>query len=73
MTAPRILMPLLFAACMRIVTGIRSSSHWPRRQITFKLARQLWQPVAAMAESYCFWPRAVWLSGWILAVSVRNG
>ena len=36
---------------MLIVTGIKSVSHRPRRWITFILARQLWQPVSAMAES----------------------
>ena len=41
MTAPRILMPWLFAACICMVTGIRLSSHRPRQRITFMLARQL--------------------------------
>lgn len=44
MEVPGIVMPLLFAACMPIVTGIRSVSRRPRRWITFILARQLWQP-----------------------------
>ena len=49
-TAPSICIPLLFAACMCIFMGIRSSSHRPRRQITLLLARQLWQTVSAIAE-----------------------
>ena len=48
--APSICIPLLFAACMCIVTGIRSSLHRPRRQITLMLAKQLWQPLSAMVE-----------------------
>ena len=51
MTAPRILIPLLFTACICMVTGIRSLSRRPKQQITFMLAKQLWQPVLAMAES----------------------
>ena len=47
MRAPRILIPLLFTACICIVTGIRSLSHRPRRRMTF----MLWQPVSAIAES----------------------
>jgi len=50
MTAPRILIPLLFTACICMVTGIRSLSHRPRRRMTFMLAKQLWQPVWAIAE-----------------------
>ena len=42
---------LLFAACMSVVTGMRSFSVKPRRRMTVMLARQLWQPVSAMAES----------------------
>ena len=44
-------MPLLFAACMRVVTGMRSASLKPRRRMMLKLARQLWQPVSAIAGS----------------------
>ena len=33
------------------LAGIRSSSRRPKRRITFMLARQLWQPVSAMAET----------------------
>ena len=51
MTAPRILIPLLFTACICIMTGIRSLSHRPRRRMIFMLAKQLWQPVLAIAES----------------------
>ena len=51
MTAPRMLIPLLFTACIFIVTGIRSLSQRPRRRMTFMLAKQLWQPVSAIAES----------------------
>ena len=50
MIAPSICIPFLFTACMCIVTGIRSSLHSQRRQITLMLAKQLWQPVSAMAE-----------------------
>ena len=44
-------MPPLFAACMRVVTGMRSASLKPRRRMMLKLARQLWQPVSAIADS----------------------
>ena len=50
MTAPRILIQLLFAACICMVTGIRSLSRRPRRQMTFMIAKQLWQPVSAIAD-----------------------
>ena len=50
MMAPSICIPLLFAACMCIVMGIRSSSYRPRCRITLMLAKQLWQPVSAMAD-----------------------
>lgn len=50
MTAPRILIPLLFTACICMVTGI-SLSLRPRRRMTLMLAKQLWQPVSAIAES----------------------
>ena len=43
--APSVFIPLLFAACMCIVMGIRSSLHIPRHHITL-LARKLWQPVS---------------------------
>ena len=44
-------MLLLLAACIRIVTGIRSFFCRPRRSMIFMLARQLWQPVSAMADT----------------------
>ena len=47
--APRMLMPLLFAAYIRMVTGMRSFSRKPRCCMIFKLAKQLWHPVSAMA------------------------
>ena len=47
--ASRMLMPLLFAACIFIVTGIRSDLLNPNLWSTFMPARQLWQPVSAMA------------------------
>ena len=50
-TAPRMLILLLFTACIFMVTGIRSLSHRPRQWMTFILAKQLWQPVSAIAES----------------------
>ena len=50
-TAPMILIPLLFTACICMVTGIRSLSLRPRRRITCMLAKQLWQPVSAIADS----------------------
>ena len=50
MTAPRMLIPWLFTACIFMVTGIRSLSHRPRRRMTVMLAKQLWQPVSAIAE-----------------------
>ena len=47
-TAPRILIPLLLAACIFSVTGISVSVLIPRGEIVFRPARQLWQPVSAM-------------------------
>lgn len=41
LTAPRILMPWLFVACICMVPGIRSPSHKLRWWITVMLARQL--------------------------------
>ncbi len=49
MAAPRMVMPLLLAACIFIVTGMRSFFFRPSLLMILKLARQLWQPVSAMA------------------------
>ena len=81
MMTPSIFIPLLFAACMCIVMGIRSSSQRPRRRITLMLARQIWHLVSAMAEIVivfgCWviglYPGALYSSGWAVVVSVRNG
>ena len=54
-------MPLLLAACMRVVTGMRSFWLRPKQRRTVVLARQLWQPVSAMAESRT--DRGCWLVG----------
>ena len=51
MAAPRILMPLLFAACIFIVTGMRLRSVNPSRFATLIPARLLWQLVSAMVET----------------------
>ena len=45
------MIPLLLTACICMVTGIRSLSHRSRRRITLMLAKQLGQPVLAIAES----------------------
>ena len=83
MTAPRILIPLLFTACICMVTGVRSISHRPRRRMTFMLAKRLWPLVLAIAESCTSVSRDVGgggvvsqccvVVGWAVAVSVTNG
>ena len=45
-------MPLLLAAYMSVVTGMRSFWLRPKQWRTVVLARQLWQPVSAMADSH---------------------
>ena len=50
MTAPRILMLWLLAAYIFIVTGMRLCLVKPRRCMTCRLVRQLWQPVSAMTD-----------------------
>ena len=50
MTAPRILILWLLAAYMCIVTGMRSCLVKPRRCMTCRLVRQLWQPVSAITD-----------------------
>ena len=52
MAAPRIVIPLLLAACIFIMTGMRSSLFRPSLLMTLMLARQLWQPVSAMAKDW---------------------
>ena len=49
--APSIFMPLYVAVCIFIVTGERSDSRRPSRCKTIKPARQLGQPVSAIAGS----------------------
>lgn len=49
-TAPRMGIPTLLAACMVMVTGIKSRLVSPRRQTAARPGRQLWQPVSAITE-----------------------
>ena len=49
MAAPRMRMSWLSAACILMLTGMRSLVERPSFFTILRLARQLWQPVSAMA------------------------
>ena len=50
MTVPRILILWLLAAYMCIVTEMKPCLVKPRRYMTCRLVRQLWQPVSAITD-----------------------
>ena len=47
--APRMRMLLVFAACISMSTGMRSLTERPSFLTTLRSAKQLWQPVSAIA------------------------